>query len=294
MKITPRFPPSSISPAMQILAQANGLDRFPTIQMDNISTSLFNQCCTDTGFAHTLLTYGSSISWVRGRHIWKFGGEQRLFYNNFSQPQSPTGLFHFSQDVTASQVNPDVPNPFEGDSFAGLLLGYGDPSTSSLTVAHSVANKSKETAFYFQDDWKVTSKLTLNLGLRYEWSTPYSERNNQIQFSDFTGDCGIAVPIVVPGLVDTTGNLPGSTVFAGGGHRNSRVDRNNWAPRLGFAYALNPNTVIRGGAGIYYGLNVATNFQFTGTAFGATNPILFTKDNFQTRTATLADPFPAP
>ena len=156
-----------------------------------------------------------------------------------------------------------------------------------------MANKSKETAFYFQDDWKVTSKLTLNLGLRYEWSTPYSERNNQIQFSDFTGDTGIAVPIVVPGLVDTTGNLPGSTVFAGGGHRNSRVDRNNWAPRLGFAYALNPNTVIRGGAGIYYGLNVATNFQFTGTAFGATNPILFTKDNFQTRTATLADPFPA-
>jgi hypothetical protein len=279
-------------PGDQILAQANGLDRFPTIQMDNISTSLFNQCCTDTGFAHTLVSYGSALSWVRGRQIWKFGFEQRYFYNNFSQPQSPTGLFHFSQDVTASQVNPDVPNPFEGDSFAGLLLGYGDPATSSLTVAHSVANKSKETAFYFQDDWKVTSKLTLNLGLRYEWSTPYDERNNQIQFSDFTGDSGIAVPIVVPGLVATTGNLPGSTVFAGSGRRNMTVDRNNVAPRLGFAYAMNPNTVIRGGAGIYYGLNVATNFQFTGTAFGAANPILFTKDNFQTPFATLANPFP--
>jgi Carboxypeptidase regulatory-like domain/TonB dependent receptor-like, beta-barrel len=280
-------------PGDQILAQSNGLSRFPTIQMDNISTSLFNQCCTDTGFAHTLVSYGSSLSWVRGRQIWKFGGEQRYFYNNFSQPQNPTGLFHFSQGVTASQVNPNVPNPFEGDSFAGLLLGYGDPSTSGLTVAHSVANKSKETAFYFQDDWKVNSKLTLNLGLRYEWSTPYNERHNQIQFSDFTGDSGIAVPIVVPGLVDTTSNLPGATIFAGSGHRNVPVDRNNWAPRLGFAYAMNPNTVIRGGAGIYYGLNVATNFQFTGTAFGATNPILFTKDNFQTQFATLANPFPA-
>jgi hypothetical protein len=280
------------APGDQVLSQANGLDRFPTIQMDNISTSLFNQCCTDTGFAHTLVSYGSALSWVRGRQIWKFGFEQRYFYNNFSQPQSPTGLFHFSQDVTASQVNPDVPNPFEGDSFAGLLLGYGDPSSSSLTVAHSVANKSKETAFYFQDDWKVTSKLTLNLGLRYEWSTPYDERHNQIQFSDFTGDSGIAVPIVVPGLVNTTGDLPGSTVFAGSGHRNMSVDRNNWAPRLGFAYAMNPNTVIRGGAGIYYGLNVATNFQFTGTAFGAANPILFTKDNFQTPFATLDNPFP--
>jgi hypothetical protein len=276
------------APGDQILSQANGLDRFPTIQMDNISTSLFNQCCTDTGFAHTLVSYGSALSWVRGRQIWKFGFEQRYFYNNFSQPQSPTGLFHFSQGVTASQVNPDVPNPFEGDSFAGLLLGYGDPSTSSLTVAHSVANKSKETAFYFQDDWKVTSKLTLNLGLRYEWSTPYDERHNQIQFSDFTGDSGIAVPIVVPGLVDTTSNLPGSTVFAGSGRRNMTVDRNNVAPRLGFAYAMNPNTVIRGGAGIYYGLNVATNFQFTGTAFGAANPILFT-NSLDTGTARNAE-----
>ncbi len=110
---------------MPILSQANGLDRFPTIQMDNISTSLFNQCCTDTGFAHTLLSYGSSISWVRGRHIWKFGFEQRYFYNNFSQPQSPTGFFHFSQGITASQVNPDVPNPFEGDSFAACFWVTG-------------------------------------------------------------------------------------------------------------------------------------------------------------------------
>ena len=70
------------------------------------------------------------------------------------------------------------------------------------------------------------------------------------------------------------------------------MDRNNVAPRLGFAYTLDPNTVVRGGAGIYYGLNVATNFQFTGTAFGNSHPILFTKDNFQTQFATLEDPFP--
>jgi carboxypeptidase family protein len=279
-------------PGDQILSQANGLKRFPTIQMDNNATSLFNQCCTDTGFAHTLVTYSSSLSWVRGRQIWKFGGEQRLFYNNFSQPQSPTGFFHFSQGVTASMVHPPTPDPLEGNSFAGLLLGYGD-TDSSLTVAHSVANKSKETAFYFQDDWKVTSKLTLNLGLRYEWSTPYSERHNQIQFSNFTGDSGIAVPIVVPGLINKTGNLLGTTVFAGPGRRNVPVDRNNWAPRVGFAYAMDSKTVIRGGAGIYYGLNVATNFQFTGTAFGSSAPILFTKDDFQTRFATLADPFPS-
>lgn len=296
--VTENYPKVSTvfdQPGDQILTQANGATRFPTIQMDNNATSLFNQCCTDTGFAHTLGAFSSSLSWVKGRHVWKFGGEQRLFYNNFSQPQNPSGFFHFTQGVTESVVG--AGNPLEGNSFASLLLGYGDLD-SHLTVAPSVANKSKETAFYFQDDWKVTSKLTLNLGLRYEWSTPYDERHDRLQFSDFTGDSGISLPYNVaspyPGMsdvLDRTGNLLGTTIFAGSGRRNLPVDRNNWAPRVGFAYAMDSKTVIRGGAGIYYGLNVATNFQSLGTSFGNTNNILFSTDNFQTRLATLADPF---
>ncbi len=213
------------------------------------------------------------------------------FFNNFFQPNPPTGFFHFSQGVTEGVVGGG--DPTQGNSFASLLLGYGD-TDSSLAVFKAVANKSKETSFYFQDDWKLSPKLTVNLGLRYEWSTPYTERHNLLQFSNFTGDSGISVPIDVPGLVNSSGNLPGTTIFASSDHRNIPVDRNNWAPRLGFAYALSPKTVIRGGAGVYYGLSVATNFQFTGTAFGNSEPIRFTKDNFQTQYATLADPFPLP
>ncbi len=283
-------------PGDAILGQANGLTRFPAIQMDNNATSLFNQCCTDTSFAHTLYTYSSALSWARGRQIWKIGGEQRLFYNNFFQPGDPTGFFHFTQGVTEQVVG--AGNSAQGNSFASLLLGYGD-TDSSLFSSRSVGDKSKETAFYFQDDWKVSSKFTVNLGLRYEWSTPYTERNNLLQFSNFKGDSGIAVPITVTDpnlptvvLVNHTGNLPGATEFASAGRRNISVDRNNWAPRLGFAYSVGSNTVVRGGAGIYYGLNVATNFQSPGTGFGNTNPIPFTNDNFQTRNATLANPFP--
>jgi hypothetical protein len=277
-------------PGDAVLTQANNLARFPVIQMDNNATSLFNQCCTDTSFAHTLYSYNSSLAWVRGRQIWKFGGEQRIFFNNFYQPNPPTGFFHFTQGVTEQVVG--AGDSTQGNSFASLLLGYGDVD-SSLAVFKPVENKSKETAFYFQDDWKLTPKLTLNLGLRYEWSTPYTERHNLLQFSNFTADSGQSVPIVVPGLVNRTGDLLGTTVFAGPGHRNLPVDRNNWAPRLGFAYSVDSKTVVRGGAGIYYGLNVATNFQFTGTAFGNSNPILFTKDNFQTQFANLENPFPA-
>ncbi len=292
--VTENYPKLSTvfdAPGDAILGSVNGLSRFPVIQMDNNATSLFNQCCTDTDFAHTLYSYSSSMSWVKGRQIWKFGGEQRLFFNNFWQPNPPTGSFHFSQGVTENIVGNG--DPFEGNSFASLLLGYGD-TDSFLGVFKPVANKSKETAFYFQDDWKISQKLTVNLGLRYEWSTPYTERHNQLQFSDFTGDSGIAVPIDIPGLVNTTGNLPGSTIFPTSSNRTIPVDRNNWAPRLGFAYSPDSKTVIRGGAGIYYGLNVATNFQFTGTAFGNSEPIRFTKDNFQTKYASLADPFPLP
>ena len=278
------------APGDAILSQVNGLDRMPVIQMDNNATSLFNQCCTDTGFAHTLYSYNSSLSWVHGRHIFKFGGEQRLFFNNFFQPNPPTGFFHFTQGATEQVVG--AGNPLQGNSFASLLLGYGDPGSSSLSVFKSVANKSKETAFYVQDDWKINPKLTVNLGLRYEWSTPYTERHNQIQFSNFSGDSGISVPIDIPGLVNRTANLTGTTIFPTSGNRNIPVDRNNVAPRLGFAYTLDNQTVIRGGAGIYYGLNVATNFQFTGTAFGNSHPILFTKDNFQTQFASLENPFP--
>jgi hypothetical protein len=277
-------------PGDAILGQVNGLTRIPVIQMDNNATSLYNQCCTDTNFAHTLYSYSSALSWVHGRHIFKFGGEQRIFFNNFYQPNPPTGFFHFTQGATEQIVGNG--NSIQGNSFASLLLGYGDPSSSSLSVFKSVANKSKETAFYVQDDWKITPKLTVNLGVRYEWSTPYTERNNLIQFSNFSGDSGVSVPIDIPGVVNLTGNLLGTTNFPTSGNRNIPVDRNNVAPRLGFAYTLDNKTVVRGGAGIYYGMSVATNFQFTGTAFGNSHPILFTKDNFQKQFATLANPFP--
>jgi hypothetical protein len=284
-------------PGDAILATVNGLSRLPTISMHGTASTLLPQCCTDTDFAHTLLSYSSSLSWVHGRHIWKFGGEQRFFLNNFFQPNAPTGTFDFPTTVTEQTINNG--DDSQGDSFADLLLGYGDPGSSSLDTFKPLANKSKDAAFFFQDDWKVTSKLTLNLGLRYEWSTPYTERDNLIQFSNFTGDSGINVPITVPDpnnssvlLVTRTGNLPGSTEFPTSGRRNSPVDRNNFAPRLGFAYSLKSNTVIRGGAGIYYGLNPATNFQFPGTAFGNSHAIRFTKDDFQTPFATMETPFP--
>jgi Carboxypeptidase regulatory-like domain/TonB dependent receptor-like, beta-barrel len=296
--------PTLQSVGLPSILAANGLNRMPAILTDtDQEISLFSQCCVDTNFAHTLYSYSSMLQWINGRHSLKFGGEQRLFYNNFFQPNYPTGDFTFSRDVTASQPNAGLGDNGEGNSYATILTGFA--YSGELNIIPAVADKSKETAFFVQDDWKVNSKLTVNFGLRYEWSTPYSERFNRIQFSDFKSGTGITIPVdrdqsggqLPPALTQQLGQIGtlfGTTVFPSSGRHNSGVDRNNFAPRLGFAYQLAPNTVLRGGAGVFYGMSVATNFQFSGTAFRKSAVIHFTKDNFQSQFASLADPFPPP
>ncbi len=285
---------------------ANGLDRMPTFNMQGASpyTDLFDQCCVDTTFAHTLYSYSSQLVISKGSHLMKLGGEQRLFYNNFFQPPNPTGNLTFTDFVTSPTPNSDTDasnNP-TGNPYASLLFGYADNVNAStyLNVVPSVANRSGETGFYFQDDWKVNSKLTLNLGLRYQWSTPYNERSNRIQFSDFTGDSGVNLDLTsAQAALQSVGvsfpsskELLGTTQFATPSNRTVPVYRNDVGPRLGFAYGFDSKTVIRGGAGIYFGMSPATNFQYPGTAFQKTATMFFTPDNFVTKTATLENPFP--
>jgi len=281
----------------EVLAANGGIDRMPTIQMSGASpwSSLYDQCCINTTFAHTLYSYSSQLVIAKGAHLMKMGGEQRIFFNNFFQPPNPTGLFNFTDDVTSDTPNSGAEGGTQGNPFASLLFGYPDDS-SLINIYPSVANKSKETGFYFQDDWKVNSKLTVNLGLRYEWSTPYTERLNRIEFSDFTGASGMSIDLTSGGHAHAFGlgtkALNGITLFPTSGTRSVPVDRNNLGPRVGFAYQLNSNTVIRGGAGVYYGMSVATNFQYPGTAFRKSATMFFTLDNFNTRSASLANPFP--
>jgi|HubBroStandDraft_6_1064221.scaffolds.fasta_scaffold00010_92 hypothetical protein len=306
-----------------VLEQANGLDRMPQFYMSgaalesNASTTadLFDQCCVNTTFAHTLYSYSSQVVISKGSHLIKIGGEQRLFYNNFFQPTGPTGFFNFSDYVTSPTANSETDSSgnLTGNPFASLLFGYADNVNEStqLIVLPSVANKSKETGFYVQDDWKVTSKLTVNLGLRYEWSTPYNERSNHIEFSNFTADTGESINLAsVPGaapagtlsaqaMMQGIANLPatqelyGTTQFPTSSMRNVPAYRNDIGPRLGFAYGFNPKTVVRGGAGVYFGMSPATNFQYPGTAFAKNATMFFTNNDFASQSATLENPFPS-
>jgi Carboxypeptidase regulatory-like domain len=301
-----------------VFEQANGIDKMPTFMMQgNLPwNNLYDQCCINTKFAHTLVSYSSQLVISKGSHLFKFGGEQRIFYNNFWQPNYPTGQLTFTDDVTSPNPNSnfDASGNTSGNPFASLAFGYGDNvnnATSQLVVTPSVANRSLETGFYFQDDWKVNSKLTVNLGVRYQWSSPYTSRGNQIEFSNFGADSGVNIPLnFVPAAapagtlsaqasLQSVGlNFPsamellGTTQFATSSKRTIPTYRKDIGPRLGFSYQLDSKTVVRGGAGIYFGMSPATNFQYPGSAFRKTANLFFTNDNFATQSATLENPFP--
>jgi hypothetical protein len=323
--------PAGVQGLPSVFQQANGIDKMPTFLMQGSSpwTNLYDQCCINTTFAHTLVSYSSQLVISKGAHLIKVGGEQRIFYNNFWQPNYPTGFMTFTDDVTSPNpnsdtteicLNGDCSNPQNiqtistGNPFASLAFGYGDNvnASSQLVVTPSVANRSLETGFYVQDDWKVTSKLTINLGLRYQWSSPYTSRGNRIEFSNFTADSGVKLDLTsLPAPAQAAGamsvqaqmqsaglNYPasqellGTTQFPTSSMRTVPTYWKDLGPRLGFSYQLDQQTVVRGGAGIYFGMSPATNFQYPGSAFRKTANLFFTNDNFGTQSATLENPFP--
>ena len=310
--------PAGVQGLPSVFQTANGIDKMPTFLMQGSSpwSNLYDQCCINTTFAHTLVSYSSQLVISKGAHLIKVGGEQRIFYNDFWQPNYPTGFMTFTDDTTSPNPNSDTDasGNSTGNPFASLAFGYGDNinASSQLVVTPSVANRSLETGFYVQDDWKVTSKLTVNLGLRYQWSSPYTSRGNQIEFSNFTANSGVSIDLTsLPAAAQAAGamsaqaqmqsvglNYPasqqmlGTTQFPTSSMRTVPTYWKDLGPRLGFSYQLGQQTVVRGGAGIYFGMSPATNFQYPGSAFRKTANLFFTNDNFATQSATLENPFP--
>ena len=174
-----------------------------------------------------------NLSWTKGRHSVRFGGNIRSFVRYAGTADSARGRFTFNGQFTGAQAGRG-----SGSSVADALLGL--TSTAQIMTPRNVSQISWAYEFYVQDNWKVTPKLTLNLGLRYEYQAPYWERNDRA--ANFLFDPGL------PGagtLVPVSGDSVEARTF-------QRRDLNNWGPRVGFAYQPTASTVIRGGYGIFY------------------------------------------
>ena len=276
-----------------ILSTANGSVTFPRIDVSTYQ-GLGLSGWTKTIEAQTNFLWDAAVTKVVGPHSLKFGAEGRTLLSNFFQPAFPGGDFAFRQKQTEQNTSGGSDDT-QGNSLASLLVDFGD--NGFLSIHPAVAQKSQENSFFVNDDWQVNSKLTVNLGLRYEWSTPYEDRHNRVQFADFTGDSGMNVDLSSGdpflqslGLGPT--EIKGIAQFATSSRRHVGSDWNNFAPRLGLAYRLGDKTVLRAGGGVYYGINPATSYQDVGAAYRQNLNWFTTLDSGNTRNATLADPFP--
>lgn len=236
-------------------------------------------------------TVGTHFGKVVRTHLMKFGAEARDFRNTNLNYGASAGTFGFTRLWT--QANPNQADALSGNEIASALLGY--PSSGSVLVPIIPAYRGRYYSFFFQDDWKVTRKLTLNLGLRWDYETPLAERyNRQTRGFAFGQPSPIASQVAGrPGIENCPAcrSLTGGLLFAGtsGSDRFAfNPDRNNFQPRIGAAYSFDRKTVIRGGFGVF---SLGQWALGPSTGFSRSTPVITTVDGL-TPSASMSNPFP--
>ena len=191
--------------------------------------------------------WNDDLTWIRGSHSFRFGYEyKRYFYN--SQDQSSSGAFTFHARST------DLPGYLTetGHAFASFLLGAVNNASRSI-VTLNPGFRQPHHALYAMDDWKVTPRLTLNMGLRWEIIPPFYEVTNRLSYIDMTAPNPEA------------GNLPGALVF------NKTPHSTYWrefGPRFGFAYQASQKMVVRGGYAMTNTPPIRNDWGYDGFLFG--------------------------
>jgi hypothetical protein len=242
----------------------------------------------------------ANVTWMRGNHNIRMGLDFMVFREFRARyPQDVAPDFSFSNAWARGPLDNSAAPPV-GAEFIALLAGIPG-GTMARTGTH--AEQDVYAGLYIQDDWKVTRKLTLNLGLRAEHESPITERFNRsvAQFDSTSSNPIEAAAIAnyakapMPELALADFKVKGGVTFAGVGG-NSREYWNSqgiqWSPRIGLAYQLNSKTVFRGGYGVFYAPNgiLKTNSILSGFSRGT--PITASSDSGLTFIADLTNPFP--
>ena len=229
---------------------------------------------------------------IIGKHTLKIGGQGRLERTYNVAAGYNAGAFGFGR--TATNLDPQVSTAGTGDPVASFLMGVG---SASINVQSLPARQSKSLAFFVQDDISVTSKLKINLGLRWDWTGPMTDRYNAMTgIFDQTAASPLAASVknaVGASNCPACANLRGGLTFPGvaGQPRNVfDATMKNFGPRIGFAYALNSKTALRGGFGMFYGPIWYDPGQPAGYS-QTTSSILY--DSNQIPINLIDDPFPS-
>jgi hypothetical protein len=190
-------------------------------------------------FADNASQVDEQVSWQHGRHSFKAGGQYRPGEFNIRILTGTSGQFNFNSGPTSTPLDTN-----SGFGYASFFLGA--TSNAFIALPETLGWRSKYLAGFVTDDWKINRKLTANLGFRYEVTLPTVEAHNQLSYLDLT--------LPNPGA----GGLLGAYAFAGdgAGRTGQRTPQSTFfksvGPRVGFAYAVDPNTVVRAGYGVYF------------------------------------------
>jgi Carboxypeptidase regulatory-like domain len=213
------------------------------------------------GDHNTQYNVSPQLTVIRGKHNFQLGGQYELGLDNYYQTNIATGAFAFTGAWTSSTGLPTQANPAVGGfAFADFLLGLSqngpvtfiNQTAGAAQVPAQTQGRQTYRAFYVNDTWHYTSKLTFNLGLRYELQGPWSDRLNRLSYWD---------PTLTNATVTGCNGVPGSPCIGdvslvqngpNPSRNNLPLDKKQFAPRLGFAYSFNQKTVLRGGYGVFW------------------------------------------
>ena len=179
------------------------------------------------------------VTWIHGQHTVKTGFDRTFSAFNVFRPEQPSGQYSFSRAYTQG------PDPLTASTAAGYGVAtflLGAPTGGQFSLDPTLATSQKYYGFYVQDDFKVLRNLTINLGMRWEYASPWTDRFNQLAYFD-------------PNFTDPLTGRKGLMRFTGSdGNPREQTDPNkhNFAPRVGLAWGFARNTVVRAGYGMFY------------------------------------------
>lgn len=287
------FQPASLGFSPATAALFEGLSYFPRFETGEFSP-LGDPL--GAGFTHSIYSFQPTVTRLAGDHTLRAGYDFRVYREDASGLGHAAGRYDFRTDFTRGPFD-NSPAAAIGQDLAAFLLGQ--PTGGLLERNTSRSNQSIYHGIFFQDDWKVGSRLTLNFGVRYEYEGATTERfNRNVRGFDATTSNPIEAAAraayaanPIPELAPEDFRVRGGLLFAGDENRGFwDADKNNVQPRLGFAYRVGERTVVRGGWAIYTVPFVIDGVQQAG--FSQSVNLVPTEDSGLTFRANLFDPFP--
>ena len=288
------FASSYIQQIEQVDSRALRLPRIDVVGNSLLSSETLNKRHSDTH------DFALNATNVVNTHTLRYGTGYRVYRENTFNLSNSSGSLEFATNWTRGPLSTSPSAPI-GQGLASFL--YGLPTGGSFPITASYAEQIKIWAFYLQDDWKINRKFTLSLGLRYEVPSPLTERfNRSVRGFEFAAPSPIEEQARANYANNPIPEVPVSQFQARGGLTFADVNgeprtlwntsRKNFMPRIGLAYSVTPNTVVRVGYGIYFEPIGVINQHVTQTGFSRSTELVTSVDNGQSYVANLTNPFP--